>query len=455
MLTFPYVSRVLGVENIGICNFVDSIINYFVLFSTMGIATLGIREIAGARNNKTQMSRTFSALFIINMIATIFVALVLLLAIHVVPTFHQHANMLYIGLSKLCGQLFLIEWFYKGLEDFKYITKRSIAVKTIYVLLIFILIKSPDDYVLYFTLTCIMWVANAVFNCIYARRFTSFSVDFNYIIRYIKPFFILGVYNILTSMYTSFNVAFLGMTNTVNEVGYYTTSTKLLTLILSIYTAFTGVMVPKMSSLVSSSKIGEFNGLIAKSLDALLFFSIPVIILCIITAPEIIRLLAGVGYEGSILPFIIIMPLVFIIGYEQILAYQILMPLKKDNIILFNSAIGAIVGIVANIILVPSFGGIGSAFVWFFSEVSVLVVCQIWVTKLLKLAFPYGKLFKNFVYYLPILIILICIEPLQINYLSKLLIDSCIMFTYFVVLNVFILKNELIKNLFNSCLKRI
>lgn len=455
MLTFPYVSRVLGVENIGICNFVDGIINYFLLFSTMGVATLGIREIAGAKNCQKQLSRTFSALFFINMIATLIVVFALFIAIQVVPTFHQHANMFYVGLSKLCGQLFLIEWLYKGLEEFKYITKRSLIVKTIYVLLIFFFIKSPDDYVLYFALTCLMWVANAVFNCVYARRFTSLSIDFNYIKRYIKPFFILGVYNILTSMYTSFNVAFLGMTNTAIEVGYYTTSTKLLTIILSIYTAFTGVMIPKMSFLASNSRTEEFNDLITKSLDALLLFCMPVIILGVVSAPEIIRLIAGPGYEGSIIPFVIIIPLIFIVGYEQILAYQILMPLKKDNIILINSAIGAIVGILASVLFVPSFGSVGSAIVWLISELFVLFVCQIWVMKIQNMSFPFGKLFMNIVYYLPILFILIYIELMQINYLIKLLIDSCLLLLYFIVLNVGVLKNDLIMNLFRSIYKKI
>ena len=59
LLTYPYVSRVLGVSNIGICNFVDSIIQYFILFSTLGIVSVGIREIAGCRNNQGKFERAF------------------------------------------------------------------------------------------------------------------------------------------------------------------------------------------------------------------------------------------------------------------------------------------------------------------------------------------------------------------------------------------------------------
>ena len=51
-ITYPYVSRVLGVEKIGICNFVDGIIHYFILFSMLGIVSVGIREIAKNRIHK-------------------------------------------------------------------------------------------------------------------------------------------------------------------------------------------------------------------------------------------------------------------------------------------------------------------------------------------------------------------------------------------------------------------
>ena len=64
LLVFPYITRVLGVSNIGICDFVDSIINYFCIFSMLGMATVGVREIAGSRNDKEKMSKVFSSLFL-------------------------------------------------------------------------------------------------------------------------------------------------------------------------------------------------------------------------------------------------------------------------------------------------------------------------------------------------------------------------------------------------------
>lgn len=99
-ITFPYISRVLGVSNIGLCNFIDSIINYFIMFSMMGISTVGIREIASKQNNQQLLNQTFSSLFALCSIATTLVLGVLILCIFFVPQFSPHKNLLFIGVFK-------------------------------------------------------------------------------------------------------------------------------------------------------------------------------------------------------------------------------------------------------------------------------------------------------------------------------------------------------------------
>ena len=71
LITYPYVSRVLGVTNIGICNFVDNIVNWFIVFSTMGISVLGVREIASVRSGKEERGKGFSSLLALNGLTTL------------------------------------------------------------------------------------------------------------------------------------------------------------------------------------------------------------------------------------------------------------------------------------------------------------------------------------------------------------------------------------------------
>lgn len=142
MLTYPYVSRVLGVTNIGVCNFVDSIINYFILFSSMGINVVGIREIAKAKGDTLRVSKVFSSLWILEAGMTAIMLFLLLIATVFISQLNEYASLMMIGACKLIANLFLIEWFYRGIEEFKYITYRSLIVKVLYVVCIFILFIS-------------------------------------------------------------------------------------------------------------------------------------------------------------------------------------------------------------------------------------------------------------------------------------------------------------------------
>ena len=134
LLTYPYVSRVLGVDKIGICNFVDSIINYFVLFSMLGVGIVGIREIAKNKNDKECLNKTFNSLFFLNTLSTTIMLVLLIIAINIVPKLNEHKELMYIGAFKLVFNYLLIEWLYKGLEDFKFITNRTVIIRCLYVI---------------------------------------------------------------------------------------------------------------------------------------------------------------------------------------------------------------------------------------------------------------------------------------------------------------------------------
>lgn len=455
ILTYPYVSRVLGVDKIGICNFVDSIINYFILFSMMGIGIIGIREIAKNKNNKEILNRTFTSLFLLNTISTTLMLIILIIAINIVPKLYEHRELMYIGALKLIFNYLLIEWLYKGLEEFKFITNRTLIIKCLYVIAVFVFIHDANDYKLYYFILSMMVILNAITNIIYSRKFISFKFRNICIKTFINSFFILGLYTILLSMYTSFNVAYLGFVSGETEVGYYTTATKLYSIILSIFTAFTGVMLPRMSALVSENKMDEFRNLLGKSLNLLFGFSIPLIIFTIIFAKTIILLLSGKGYEGAIIPMQIVMPLVLIIGYEQILIIQTLMPLKKDTAIFISSVIGACVGILFNIILVLKYRSIGSALVWFISELSVMITAQVFVKKYINIKFPFKYLLKNIFYNIPLIALMLLAYNIMNNSVINMFIGGLTMLVYSILLQYFIIKNSIFINLTNKIIRKI
>lgn len=447
LLTYPYVSRVLGVSNIGICNFVESIIHYFIMFSTLGLSVTGIREIASVGADRQKRSQIFTSLLTLHAVTTIVAAMVLFFCIQVVPEFQENSKMMYIGLMKLIFNLTLIEWFYKGIEDFKYITNRTLIVRMIYVASVFVFVRDVEDYDIYYFLTNMSIVINSLINIVHARKFVS--LDFSHIV--IKPllsgFLIIGVYNIVSSLYTTFNVAYLGMVTDTIQVGYYSTAQKLYTIIIALYTAFTGVMMPRMSSLISEGKIEEFKRYINKSTSVLFSFSIPLIVLTFVFSAEIIRILSGEGYGGAVIPMQIVMPLILIIGYEQILVIQTLMPMKKDKIVFRNASIGAVVGLTLNYLLVASYGAIGSAIVWLCCELVVLISAQFYVTRHLAINFPLRKLLFNLVCYVPAFAVCMYIKGCMEGAFIKICIASIFIAMYFVAIQNVALKDNVVLSL--------
>lgn len=444
LFTFPYISRVLGVTNIGICNFVDSIINYFVLFSMMGIQTLGIREIANSKGDNIKLSRAFFNLLSLNFIFVTVSCIALIISIQLVPLFIEHKQLMYIGVAKLIATFMLIDWFYKGLEDFKYITIRTIIIRCIYVVAVFVFVKQKEDYPIYYLLAILTEVVNALVNCFHAKKNVLFSSIKIQPLIYLKTSIILGCYALLTTMYKSFNVVFLGFATNETEVGYYTTATKLHYIILSLFAAFSGVMLPRMSSLISEQKYDEFNKKIIQSFSLLIYVSFPLLVIGICFAPEIIRVISGPGYEKAAYPLTLVMPIVFIMGFEQILVHQILMPLKMDKAILRNSIIGACIGISANMIFVCTLGCIGSAIVWLVSEISVMI-SSMYCTKGIVPFFYVGKCcLKNVIYAIPIVIVCIFIKIIEFHPIIHLLIATIIIGGYYMVLYYGILKDEVV-----------
>ena len=456
LITYPYVSRVLGVANIGICNFVDSVIDYYCLFSMMGISYVAIREVANSKGDKNMLSQTCSSLLALNMITTIIVIFVLIASIFLVPRFHEHYNLLLIGVFKVLFNTLSLEWLYRGLEDFRYITVRSIIIRIVYVFSVFVFVREGNDYAIYYLLLTLTIVANSLVNLGHSRKYVRISLKGIRFTSIIKPFFILGVYQLLTSLYKTFNIVFLGFEGGNEQVGYYTTATKMHGIFLALFTAFTSVMMPRMTSLVAEGKRKEFDSLFKKSVLILFSFSAPLILLGVIFSDQIIHIIAGGGYDSASPCMQLVMPLVFIIGYEQILVYQILMPIKKDKSIFINSIIGAVVGLALNLILVPLLHSIGSSLVWLISELVVLISAQCFVNKYVNMSFPYKTALKYILIYIPLACILVLLHnwnPIK-NDLT-VFVAGLLTFMYFIVVEIAIQKNEFIVNYFSKLKSKI
>lgn len=400
-VTFPYVSRILGVERIGLVSFVENTVNYFLLFATMGIGLLGVREIAAVKDRPGECDRVYSDILSLNLVFTFVTLLVYAACIYFVPKFHASSELFCMGAARILFNAFLMEWFFSGIENFRYITLRSLAVKALYVLAVFLFVRNKEDYYLYFLLTVAVTVVNAVVNMFYIRRFVRFRVWGFSCFRYLWQNVTLGIYTLMTSMYLTFNVMFLGLVSDNVQVGYYSTAHKLYVVILGFFTAFTQVMLPRMSSLLSEGNEERFRELIDKSFSFMLAFIVPLILCSMALAPQIIYVLSGAGYEGAVLPMRILMPAALAVGIAQVLAVQVLMPMKRDKVLLIASGVGASVSLLINFTVVPFLQSTGTAIVLVLSECAVTVTYMVYVFRHHLAGFPLRRLYQSLLGALP------------------------------------------------------
>ena len=434
LIVFPYISRVLGVGGIGIVDTVDNIIDYCILFSMMGLTSVGVREIAKNKNNPKALSQTFTDLFALNLCSTAFISLVFVLIVSLSPTLQEYGMLIPIGILKLIANLFWIEWFYTGLEEFRYITLRSIILRTIFVLAVFLLVHRVTDVTIYYALFTGITVGNAVCNWYHKRSYLYWNLRHANVKHYFKPFFMLGVFAILSAVYFKLSLPVLSFITNNQEAGNYATATRLYQVVIALISTMTAVMIPRMSVLMKENKIDEVRKYTDVAFKLLFLFSFPIICFVELFAPDIICLFAGAGFEGAILPMRIIMLQLIVIGAEKIIVLQLLVPLRKDNTIVKAGLAGVVVWALLTILLVPKFSSMGTAIVWVAAETTVLIISTIETKRSLEIRFPFRQLLLSvgiaipyllmggvvlIITHQPIIRILLCM-PLFVTYASVL-----------------------------------
>ena len=443
-ITFPYVSRILGVDNLGIFSYVDNVISYFVLFIMLGVQTVGIREIASSGNSIEKRSKVFFSLTSFLLISLLVVCLIYTICIFNIPQLYQYKRLFLIGYSKLVFGPLMMEWVFSGMQDFKYISSRTILVRILYVISVFIFVKNSDDIILYFALTCGSTLVSFIINIISLRKYISFSYVIVDLKPYFKPIFKIGSFSLIVSLYTSFNYIFLRNVSNETEVGLYYTAIRLYMVILALFMAFTNVMMPRVSELLNEGDTVRVKQYLDKSFNSLFSFCFPLMTYSLLMTPFIINVIAGKGYEGAILPMRIVMPLLLIAGLNQINGVQVLIPLRKDNVLLVTSSLSALSGLICNILLTKTYGAIGCATCVLASELTGCISGYFYSIKNKIFVFPLRSLFYHLFTSLPYIMVYVVVYYLCGNTIICNLLISFLFIAYFLYSQICIIKNQVV-----------
>lgn len=415
LITFPYAARILMADGIGQVDFFSSIISYVSLFTCLGIPLYAIRETARVRDNQKELSKTVTEILLLHSGLTLLGYVAVFIIAYTVPKVMVDIPMFLLLSTSIIFTAIGCEWFYQGVEDFKYITIRAITIRTLCVILLFLLVKSKEDLLYYAVCSVIGSVGNNVFNFFRLRKYVKLKlIDFNELrpLRHLKPTLRIFILNLVTSIYLNLDTVMLGFLKDSAVVGYYTGATKLTKMLMGIVSSLGTVMIPRLSNLIQNNQIADFNRLSQKAVSFAFAISFPLFLGLIVTAPSLIRLFCGSSYEPAITTLQIISPILLFISLSGVLGIQILYPQGKENIVIKCTLVGALINFTLNILLIPALANDGAAIATCAAEFMVTFVMIIIGRKFLPIDFSI-KRYSNYIVggllMLPLLILFRCI----------------------------------------------
>ena len=380
LITFPYISRVLGPSGIGSIRFVSSVIAYFAMFAQLGIPTYGIRACAKIRDDKEKLSKTVHELLLINLITNIISYVVLFASLLFVTRFHKDRMLFIIMSSTLFFNMIGVEYLYKALEEYTYITFRSLIFKVIAIILMFVFVNSQEDYVIYGAITIFAALASNVLNFFNSRKYISYKWQGNYEIKkHLSPVFVFFAMTCAASIYLNLDGIMLGFMTTDTELGYYDAAVKIKVLLISVVSSLGAVILPRASYYVETGEMEKFHEITQKAIRFVLFIATPIMVYFIAFSKESILFISGEKYMASIPAMKVIMPTVLLIGLSNIIGMQILVPLGKEKIVLYSEIVGAVIDLVLNAALIPILKSTGAAIGTTVAELFVLIVQVIYI----------------------------------------------------------------------------
>jgi len=387
LITTPYISRVLGSNNIGIYSYTLSIVTYFILFGSLGLSMYGQREIAYNQDNKKKYSKTFYEVLFLRII-TMSISMVMFYFLFVFRG-NKYNTYYFILLLEMVATIFDISWFFQGLEEFKKTVMRNMFIKIISLICIFVFVKSPEDLNLYFLIYVFSNLFGNLSLWLYLPKYImKTGIKKLDIAKHFKPTVSLFIPQIAIQVYTVLDKTMIGfITNNMNQVAFYEQSQKIVKIALTIVTALGTVKSPRISSYASKNDNYRISLSINNSFRFVWFIGIPIMFGLIGISSKFVPWFFGPGYNDVILLMIIGSLLIIAIWLKNDSGIQFLIATKRQNLFTISVVAAAVFNFVLNLVSIPIFGPIGAIISSVLAETLIIVIHYFVTRKILKLDF--------------------------------------------------------------------
>lgn len=394
LITAPYISRVLGADGVGEYSYTQSVANYFILMAMLGISQHGNRAVAEAGDNIKKRGHAFWSIYAIQAITNIIAILIYLLYLGMV--IGDSSIVPYIQFLYVASGLFDISWLFFGLEKFQLTVIRNTVIKVVTVLAIFIFVRTSEDVGKYTLIMALGTLVSQIYLWLYVRKYVPFTkVSKEAVYLQIKPILVLFLPVLAYSIYKVMDKIMLGAMTDYTQVGYFENAYKINNVPIGLITAIGNVMLPRTTTLIAAGKKEESEGYIQKTFLFVNIVAAPIVFGIAAVSNELITWYYGKGYEDCASLMVCLNWTIFFVAWANIMRTQYLIPNKKDKVYVISTLVGAVVNIILNTILIPSYTAMGAAIGTFFAEFTVMLIQLLSIRKEIKViqyiwyAWPY------------------------------------------------------------------
>lgn len=379
-VTSIYVSRILLPIGVGKVASAQNIASYFVTIAALGLPSYGVREFAKVRENKCESNKLFTELLLLNVVSTTLAVIGFFGLVFINAGFHGEW-----ALYSVCGLAVLfnylnIDWMYKGMEEYGYITGKSLLIKGISLVALFLFVKTRQDYIMYALISSLATGGNYVFNVIHAKKFVRLDFSGIKIQKHIKPVLLIACIIFLSSIYNKIDVTMLNMMATDESVGYYSYAQKTINMAITMASAVTAALLPRLSYYYDNNK-EKFYQLLDKGFQILCVMTLPLAVGMALVASQAVKLLYGEAFAPTTLTIQLMCPLILIKGFGDLFCYQLVYSTKSEKIILPAAASASVINIITNAVLIPIFLQNGAVIASVLSELVTNAIQFIYMKK--------------------------------------------------------------------------
>ena len=370
LISFPYLTRILHVNNLGKVSFCSSIIAYFILFAGLGINNYAIREGSKIREDHKKLSQFSNEMFTMHLISASIIYFLLIIFLFVWKVEKDYKLIVAILSITIVCNAFSFDWLPNVLEDFRFITIRVISIQILSLITIFLFVKKSEDYIIYACITGITSIISGTLNFIYAKK----NIEISHIRKFdwkihLKPILILFANTLMITIYLQSDITMIGIFRSDYEVGLYRISVQIYSAVKTMLNAITVVTIPRLSLYLNNNKVENYHILLSTIINTLAYLCVPAMFGLFLIAQNCIILVGGNEYISSVSSLQVLCFALIAAVFGNFFVNAVLIVHCQEQKAFLATVFSAIMNIALNLFFIPKFGFLGAAITTLIAEI--------------------------------------------------------------------------------------